>query len=126
MDKSLPYTVWITQKPFDATKHKYTMFKPTVHNTYTAKVEYFVKEISCKSGQELIVTEDRGYFCDGNYIGQARSTDQYGKPVDNFNFKGMIPKDSLFMTGTHPRSYDSKYYGFVKINQIERGAIPIW
>ncbi|MFA6396545.1 MAG: S26 family signal peptidase [Sulfurimonas sp.] len=126
MDKSLPFTVWITEKQFNPTVHHYVMFKPTVQNEYTAKVGYFFKEISCQGGQELIITENKEYFCDGRFIGMARSTDQYGKPVENFVFNGVVPKDSLFMTGTHPRSYDSKYYGFVKINQIERGATPIW
>lgn len=126
MDKSLPYTVWITEKPFIKSKHNYAMFAPTVHNRYTKKVGYFFKEISCREGQELNTSLSGAYTCDGKFIGQAQYSDQNGFPVEHFVFNGKIPPHNFFMTGTHKRSYDSKYYGFIREEQIERGVIPIW
>lgn len=126
MDKSLPYTVWLTQKPFSGDKHHFVMFKPTVHNKYTLKVGYFVKQITCSGGQSLLVTEDKQYYCDGHFIGRAQERDKDGIPVRNFTFNGVIPVGSYFVEGTHPRSYDSRYFGFVREEQIDRGATPLW
>lgn len=30
------------------------------------------------------------------------------------------------MVGTHPRSYDSKYYGFIDVHEISHQALPLW
>lgn len=126
MDKSLPYSVWLTENKFDIEKHRFVMFKPTVSNQYTAKVKYFIKAIGCKQREELFVSESQDYYCNKKFIGHAMSTDINGKRVDNFIFNGVVPNGYVFAIGTHKRSYDSKYYGFVPIASIERGVTPIW
>ena len=72
--------------------------------------------------------ETRGlnYYCDGSYISTAKKTDMAGKPLSQFIFNGFIPNDKFFAIATHPYAYDSKYFGFVDISQIERGASPVF
>lgn len=125
-EHSLPYTFWITTNPFNSQKDTYAMFHPTVKNDYTKKVNYLLKEIGCKEGHVLSTKADRSYFCDGKYLGSAVAFDSKGAFVENFKFNGLVPKDNFFMIGTDPRSYDSRYFGFVKKEQIERGAKPLW
>lgn len=126
MDKSLPYWVWLTHEPFNEVKDDYAMFHPPVKNIYTQNVNYLVKKVGCHEGQILASTSTRDFYCDGEYIGTAQQKDKNGKPVNFFQFNGKIPKDHFFMLGTHKRSYDSRYFGFVKKDLIERGAIPLW
>lgn len=126
MDKSLAYSVWLTKAPFDSKLDSYAMFKPTVHNRYTHKVGYFVKQIGCREGQRLNVGESGDFYCDGKHIAKAKSTDKDGNPVDFFHYNGVIPENNFFMLGTHERSYDSRYFGLIRNNQIERGAKPLW
>lgn len=126
MDKSLPYWVWLTHEPFEADKNEYAMFHPPVDNQYTHNVKYLVKKVGCSEGQILTSTSTRDFFCDGEYIGTAQQKDKNGKSVDFFQYNGEIPKDNFFMIGTHARSYDSRYFGFVKKDFIERGAVPLW
>jgi type IV secretory pathway protease TraF len=125
-EHSLPYTFWITKAPFDASKDKYAMFHPTVKNNYTEKVSYLLKEVGCSEGHMLNTSTDGNYFCDGKYLGKAVVLDKNGVFVEHYKFNGVIPKDNFFMMGTHPHSYDSRYFGFVRKDQIERGAKPLW
>jgi len=128
-DKSLPQTFWVTYAPFDPDVHGYAMFKPTVNNKYTkdyvAKGYYLLKKVGCKEGDRLS-TIGLNYYCNESFLGQAREFDSSMKRVDHFTFNGIIPKGYFFMLGTHPKSYDSRYFGFVQKDKLERGARPIW
>lgn len=125
-DHSLEQSVWITEVPFDEQTHQYALFKPTVKNKYTKNVHYFMKKIGCRGGQYLIANDDRSFYCDNKFIGKAKESDVDGNKVDYFHYSGVIPKEQFFVIGTHPRSYDSRYYGFISKNQILRGASPLW
>lgn len=126
MDHSLEHSIWLTHKPFDPANDQYGVFAPTVKNEYTRDVKYLFKEIGCRGGQELQTSITGEYFCESKYLGSAKPTDKNGKPVEHFVFNGIVPQGSFFMVGTHERSYDSRYYGFVRADQIERGARPLW
>ncbi|EAL3751808.1 S26 family signal peptidase, partial [Campylobacter coli] len=43
---------------------------------------------------------------------------------EQFIFNGVIPKDKFFVMGTHPRSFDSRYWGFVDRKDIK--GVSIW
>ena len=60
---------------------------------------------------------------DGKYVyinGQIRAavlkTDRWGHPVDYFHFAGKVPKNKLFLLAPHPRSFDSRYWGFADLS----------
>lgn len=122
IDKSLPYSIWLT-KDFNQEEHKYAMFKPITHNAYTLNVKYLLKKIGCKEGDTLL-TVGSDFYCNELLIAIAKPTDKNGNIVEQFTFSGQIPKNKYFMIGTHPNSYDSRYFGFVDKSQIERGATP--
>jgi hypothetical protein len=66
------------------------------------------------------------FFCNGKLLGQALEADSKGQPLPQFAFNGPVPPDKLFLVGTHPRSYDSKYYGFIDVHEIRHQALPLW
>jgi len=41
-----------------------------------------------------------------------------GKPTADFIREATVPGSALWATGTHPQSFDSRYWGFVYDNQI--------
>jgi CxxC motif-containing protein len=47
-------------------------------------------------------------------------------PMINVKTEHDIPKDKIFVVGTHPLSHDSKYFGFVDKSQIIRKATPLF
>jgi len=91
-----------------------------------SKSNLLTKEVSCAPGATLAVDVDRRFSCNGKPLGQALKTDSQGNTLPQFVFNGIIPQDSYFMTGSDVRSFDSKYFGFIKKNEILYKACPIW
>lgn len=71
------------------------------------------------------VDEYGQYYCN-NLIGRANKVDGNNKEIENFKFNGIIPKDKIFVVGTHALSHDSKYFGFVDKSQIIRKFTPLF
>ena len=90
-----------------------------------AATDLLLKKVGCATGQRLTVNNDE-YYCDGNYLGRALTQDSKGNRLPQFIFNGFVPAGSLFMVGNHPRSYDSKYFGFIHADSVLKKAYPIW
>jgi conjugal transfer pilin signal peptidase TrbI len=45
-------------------------------------------------------------------------TPKLGKPSADFIREATVPASALWATGTHPKSFDSRYWGFVYDQQI--------
>jgi len=121
-DNSLPYSLWITKKPFR--DERYVKFIPP-KNEYTEHISYMIKEISCDEGMLLEKIGDI-FYCNKKPIAKISPIDSNGKKLKSFSYNGLIPKDNYFVTGTHPKSYDSRYFGFVDKSNITRGVSPLW
>jgi type IV secretory pathway protease TraF len=91
-----------------------------------AEHDQMLKKVGCLPGDQLTIDEANHFFCNGRLLGQALETDSKGWPLPQFSFNGTVPADKLFMVGTHPRSYDSKYYGFINVHEISHQALPLW
>lgn len=85
-----------------------------------------IKIVGCKGGEPLTVSDDRQYKCGERLLGVALETDSKGVALPHFAFNGPVPEGELFMVGTDPRSFDSKYFGFIGENEILFRALPIW
>jgi len=100
-----------------------------------------IKRVSCDEGSVLKVTEKmvfyregketkkelrKQYFCDGEYLGEALTHTSKGDKLSNFVYNGKIPEGYVFVTGTHPRSYDSRYWGLLKKTDIIALAYPVY
>ncbi len=64
-----------------------------------------------------------GLRIDGEHVyinGELKATvlhrDRKGNPVDYFHFAGRIPDGKLFLLAPHPRSFDSRYWGFADLS----------
>ena len=72
-------------------------------------------------------------ICDGNPdvvedsgMSDTLIADSQGRPLPRFTDNGPVPAGQLFLVGTHPRSYDSRYFGFVDAREILHQALPLW
>jgi len=90
---------------------------------YYKKGTIFTKYIRCIEGDTLN-TKGLNYYCNGKFIGKARTHDSKGRSIKNFVFNGVIPKGKYFAMGTHPKSYDSRYWGFVSKRDII--GVTLW
>lgn len=85
-----------------------------------------IKKVGCRPGEILSTDIERNYFCGQKLLGVALQTDSKGRSLPLFQFSGTVPEDSYFMVGRNPRSFDSKYFGFVHADDILYKALPIW
>ena len=97
-----------------------------VRQGLNANRERMIKRVGCRPGEWLQVDAEQRFACDGRLLGQALATDSQGRPLPRFTHNGPVPEGQLFLVGTHPRSYDSRYFGFVDAREILHQALPLW
>jgi type IV secretory pathway protease TraF len=90
-----------------------------------AQTDRLLKKVGCAPGQRLSAVEGK-FSCDGHFLGRALARDAKGNPLPQFIFNGIVPAGSLFMVGSHPRSYDSRYFGFIHADSVFKKAYPLW
>ena len=78
-----------------------------------------VKKIGCMAGDTLI-EKDGSYYCNDVFV--CKSLPGRG----NFIFSGQIPDSSMFIIGDNDMSYDSRYFGFAKVEDIDGILTPIY
>ena len=83
-----------------------------------------VKKIVCIEGEHFKVNH-RNFFCNGKYIGTAKTHSKDGAPVKTFSYNGVIPTDKLFVMGACIDSYDSRYFGFIDKKDIKASVVPV-
>lgn len=123
---SLEDKFFIINKHFkneDLKTNKVLYFSLPKETPYYKKGESFGKILKCQKGQTL-ATKHLSYYCDGVFLGKAKTTDINGKNVENFIFNGTILCNQFFVMGTHERSFDSRYWGFVNKEDIK--GVAIW
>lgn len=122
--KSIDKDIFIYKKKIEGNlKDSLIYFSLPVQTRYFDKDSNFGKYVRCEEGQTLSV-EGMKYYCNNVFLGIAQKTDKDGNKVEQFIFNGIIPKDKFFVMGTHPRSFDSRYWGFVDKKDIK--GVSIW
>jgi len=129
-DCSLPYRLWLRKTFNIKTSGSFVELIPPVENRYT-EGKVLLKKIVCGPGDHLTVRKSShggvyDYFCNGRYLCTSLARSLAGEPVKSFVYNGTIPKDKYFVIGTHPRSYDSRYFGFVDKKLILSEVYPLW
>jgi len=118
-------------------------------NDPIVKETLITKKIVCQGGQILKMVVD-DYFCDGEYIGKSVRKTKEGIPVEPYNpciteekrhspfefyrkdvvntkiCEYKIPDGYYFVAGSHPRSYDSRYFGLITKENILNVVVPLW
>lgn len=90
------------------------------------KLDKLIKKVGCAPGEELIRDGQGQFFCQGVFVGKALAADSLKHLLPQFQYSGIVPEKNFFMIGTNPRSYDSKYFGFVDADKILHKALPLW
>jgi len=103
-------------------RHKDTRF---VNKGLNKENDRLIKKVGCCPGQ--VLTRDMDLFsCNKKELGKALDKDSQGRPLPQFEFNGPVPDDNFFMTGSNPRSFDSRYFGFIHADDILYKALPLW
>lgn len=115
--KNGDYLVFLGDKE-EVEKHA----KPMLNN----RLDKLIKKVGCAPGEMLTRDAQGQFFCEGIFVGKALEADSLKRPLPQFQYSGIVPEKNFFMIGTNPRSYDSKYFGFVDAGKILHKALPLW
>lgn len=77
------------------------------------------KQVVCTSGEELTYRESQ-HFCAGKPLGKVLAKTLKGEPLTPFVWQGPIPPGKVFLAGSHVRSFDSRYFGFVDESEVRK------
>jgi conjugal transfer pilin signal peptidase TrbI len=89
-------------------------------------LDRLIKKVGCTPGEMLTRDAQGQFFCQGVLIGKALEADSLTRPLPQFQFSGIVPEHCFFMIGTNPRSYDSRYFGFISEDKMMHKALPLW
>jgi len=129
MTPSLDKRVFFLSKPSQETKIKrgdYVMFMLSTRYINNGEPIRVIKKVGCAGGDTLTVKWERHYYCNNLYMGYAKEKSKKGEPVDAFSFNGKVPDNMLFVVGDSPDSYDSRYFGFIRKEDVIKIAYPIF
>jgi len=102
--------------------HENTTF---VNRGLNPENDRLIKRVGCSPGQ--VLTRDIDLFsCNKKVLGKALDKDSQGRVLPQFEFSGLVPESNFFMIGSDPRSFDSRYFGFVHADDILYKALPLW
>ena len=87
--------------------------------------QYLLKEIKGLEGQKYHTVNDLAYV-DDKYIGQIFKVDSQNRPLPRFLGEHTIPKGYFLpIADNRPNSYDGRYFGFLKIEDIKYKLYPL-
>lgn len=106
-------------------RNSYVLFELSSKFSEGAKTKKTLKQVACVEGDILSVRQG-SYYCNDTYLGQAKEYSLSGERLHPFEFEGAIPKGDLFVFGDHVDSLDSRYFGFVRREDVIARAYPIF
>jgi len=124
---SLPWRVFLTVRGGEVScgPRSIGVFHLNVQNPYWDYGTVFAKRFVGCPGDELR-TQGPSFYLNGEKIAVASGRDSDGVTVESFSFSGVIPAGSYFVLGDGDRSYDSRYWGFVKRPWIVGRGYPLF
>jgi type IV secretory pathway protease TraF len=117
--ESIPVTLaWITGGPVQLGDYVYFEAQSEVINN--GEKALLTKQVACVEGM-TVSFNGTAFACDGKPLGGEviRKTSD-GREVKVSDFQGVIPEGKVFVIGTHPRSFDSRYLGLLDRKDIKR------
>lgn len=123
---SLPFRLFLTvrSKEISCGPRSIGLFRLNARNPYWDYGTVFAKRfVGCPG--DTLRTEGVEFYLNDEKIAVASRHDSKGTAVTSFEFDGVIPTGSYFVLGDGERSYDSRYWGFVKRSWIVGRGFPL-
>lgn len=119
----------VRKSPGPIARGDYVMF--TLHHPIAGPNPVSVtKHALCMAGDRLTMFEtpsplvahsrDGHYFCNGQLLGVSLPQAHNGMKLDHMRWSGIIPAGMVYVGSTHPRGFDSRYFGLLPIARLTR------
>lgn len=128
----LPYTVFLVDLEDRAVvRGAYVAFISRQMEPFYADGTIAVKEIAGVPGDRVIVNAHGVVVNDRHrgallHLQPGERLHQMGTRLADVQRDEQVPVGRVWMMGTHPRSYDSRYWGYIESSQVIGRAIPLW
>jgi conjugal transfer pilin signal peptidase TrbI len=107
VSNSLDGTLYLVEKRSLPTRDHYAAFYYPSDFIYPKNAR-FLKRVVGVAG-DTVESKDHQFYVNGKPVGKAMSVTSEGNPIEESNFKGVIPAGHYYMMGDHPKSLDSRY-----------------
>jgi len=116
---SLPYNIFLYFPKMTPQRGDITVYK--------FNDQHIIKKISGIAGDYITYDKDGFLFVFSDRIGRVMQEDSKGIKLDPIP-EGTIPEGYVFLSGTHKRSYDSRYknIGLIHESDLMGKAIPLF
>lgn len=126
--KCIPgYSLYLIDKK-DTTiqRDKIFLFKAKGLNPFYEDDTDMVKYLRGLPGDTVEIQKNLNIYVNGNYFGYGLvHAETLGTPKESLIGKSKLKKDSYWFMGTSNQSFDSRYWGTVKYDQIVGRAYPL-
>ena len=124
---SLPHRVFLTVRGGEIScgPRSIGLFRLNVRNPYWDYGTVFAKRfVGCPG--DTLRTQGTEFYLNDERVAVASRHDSEGVAVPSFRHDGIIPAGSYFVLGDGERSYDSRYWGFVRKSWIVGRGFPLF
>ena len=124
---SLPHRAFLTARGAEIScgPESIGLFRLNVRNPYWDYGAVFAKRfVGCPG--DMLRTQGTEFYLNGKRVAVASGHDSRGVVVSSFRHDGVIPAGSYFVLGDGERSYDSRYWGFVRKSWIVGRGFPLF
>ncbi|MEG8223235.1 S26 family signal peptidase [Sphingomonas sp. HH69] len=119
----------VHKSPGPIARGDYVMF--TLHHPIAGpKPVSVTKHALCMAGDRLTMFEtpspliprsrDGHYYCNGALLGVSLPQAHNGMKLEHMSWSGIIPPGMVYVGSTHPRGFDSRYFGLLPIARLTR------
>lgn len=131
---SLNYRVFVKKfgiTPDKIKKGDYVVFTISSKHVFDGKPTRIIKEVTCVDGEFVYKTPTNIYYCNNDinqFLGVAKSHSLKGVSVNSYGVIGSnnIGKGYIFVSGADVDSYDSKYFGPMRRQDVKEILYPIF
>ena len=118
-EKCLPYTLFVgdTEYTSDLNRGELAYFRSKKIEPSLEEDQLVVKIIGAIHGDRVEVRNNR-LSINGVDYGALQLNESLGKKIGDYDRVIEIAEDELFMIGTLPGSFDSRYWGNIKKSQV--------
>lgn len=116
--ESVPITVFWKLPRSVPVKGDYVMLEIS-HPIVGPRPAKLTKQLVCDAG-DLLQLKDDAFWCNGVRLGGFITRTWDDKPLTPFAYNGKIPDGQAFVMGSHPRSFDSRYFGLADKSRLIR------